>query len=179
MDWTERAAEYIRGREYRYLSPVIVVRRTDKRMVALHSVALTNDPAIVGVKPIVNKGSFTQEDGMDTKKVREVLGLRADATDEEVLSAIVGLRESWVNLMETLGLRADASPEEARGAVLALKNPSGYVSVAEFAALKERLDRREAEDLVEAALKADKVTPANRDWALSYALKDRAGFKHF
>lgn len=116
---------------------------------------------------------------MDAKKVREVLGLRADATDEEVLSAIVGLRESWVNLMETLGLRADASPEEARGAVLALKNPSGYVSVAEFAALKERLDRREAEDLVEAALKAGKVTPANRDWALSYALKDRAGFKHF
>lgn len=176
--WTERGAEYVAQREYRYLSPVVMVRQSDRRMVAIHSVALTNDPAIVGIRPIANKGVWKEEEHMKNKLV-ELLGLKAEATDEDVIAAVRGLKEFREGLVEALDLNADVRPEDARGAVLALKNPSGFVSVAEFAALKERLDRREAEDLVEAALKAGKVTPANRDWALTYALKDRAGFQAF
>ena len=55
VEWTDAAREKLTAREYRYLSPVVLVRKSDRRVVALHSAALTNKPAIVGMKPIVNR----------------------------------------------------------------------------------------------------------------------------
>lgn len=55
VEWTESAREKLAAREYRYLSPVVIVRKKDRRVVALHSAALTNKPAIVGMRPIVNR----------------------------------------------------------------------------------------------------------------------------
>jgi hypothetical protein len=69
VEWTDRAKELIAGREYRYLSPVVLVRKSDRKVVALHSVALTNKPAIAGMKAIVNRavaggqGSGTKDQG--------------------------------------------------------------------------------------------------------------------
>lgn len=54
VEWTERAKRYLKNGEYRYLSPVILVRGQDKRVTQLHSVALTNTPAINGMTPIIN-----------------------------------------------------------------------------------------------------------------------------
>lgn len=54
VQWTPLGAGYVRNKEYRYLSPVVLVRKFDRRAVALHSVALTNKPAITGMAPIVN-----------------------------------------------------------------------------------------------------------------------------
>lgn len=53
MEWTDEAAEKLRTRQYRYLSPVALVRRSDRRLIGLHSVALTNKPAIVGMRPLI------------------------------------------------------------------------------------------------------------------------------
>jgi phage I-like protein len=44
--WNPKAREGIRSGEYRYLSPVLIIRRDDRRAVRLHSAALTNRPAI-------------------------------------------------------------------------------------------------------------------------------------
>src|SRR5699024_3053703 len=52
VDWTERAMEYLKNREYRYLSPVILTQGKERRVVALHSAALTNTPAIDAMVPI-------------------------------------------------------------------------------------------------------------------------------
>ena len=54
MQWTDRAKEYLRNREYRYLSPVVLVRKNDGRAVQLLGAALTNLPAIDGMAPVVN-----------------------------------------------------------------------------------------------------------------------------
>lgn len=37
VDWTDRAADYLKNREYRYLSPVIQIQRNTRRAVELHS----------------------------------------------------------------------------------------------------------------------------------------------
>ncbi len=55
VEWTDEARTLLANRAYRYLSPVALVRRRDSRMVALHSAALTNKPAIIGMDPIVNR----------------------------------------------------------------------------------------------------------------------------
>lgn len=54
VEWTEKAKDYLQNHEYRYLSPVVMVRKRDHKASRLHSVALTNTPAINGMIPIVN-----------------------------------------------------------------------------------------------------------------------------
>ncbi|MFQ5494201.1 MAG: phage protease [Phycisphaerae bacterium] len=55
IEWTPRARAALAAREYRYLSPVAIIRKSDRKLIALHSAALTNKPAIVGMQPIVNR----------------------------------------------------------------------------------------------------------------------------
>ncbi|MBS5879919.1 MAG: hypothetical protein KIC63_07260, partial [Clostridium sp.] len=54
VEWTEKAAQYLAAKEYRYLSPVVSVRESDRKALLLHSAALTNTPAIDGMTAIVN-----------------------------------------------------------------------------------------------------------------------------
>ena len=54
VQWTPRGAQYLENKEYRYLSPVVTVRRSDGKATGLHSLALTNTPAIEHMTPIVN-----------------------------------------------------------------------------------------------------------------------------
>ena len=53
VEWTPKAAEYLKNKEYRYLSPVVLVRKRDQKATAIHSVALTNTPAIDGMFALV------------------------------------------------------------------------------------------------------------------------------
>ena len=63
VEWTERARDYLQNREYRYLSPVVMVRKDDHKASQLHSVALTNTPAINCMITIVNsENPFLQTD---------------------------------------------------------------------------------------------------------------------
>ncbi len=55
VQWTDRAKEYLQKREYRYISPVVLVRKRDGRAVELLGAALTNLPAIDGMAPVVNQ----------------------------------------------------------------------------------------------------------------------------
>lgn len=54
VEWTKKAKGYLQNGEYRYLSPVVMVRKKDHKASQIHSVALTNTPAINGMMPIVN-----------------------------------------------------------------------------------------------------------------------------
>jgi len=90
IEWTAGAREMLAKREYRYLSPVAVVRRDDRKLTAIHSAALTNKPAIVGMSPIVNREASDASAG-DSESVmmrmREELALPGDAGVEELLVA--------------------------------------------------------------------------------------------
>ena len=84
VEWTREAAEKLQGRQYRYLSPVALVRREDRRVVGLHSVALTNKPAIVGMPPVVN----SELDSIDAViDLRDLLALDESATQDLVIVA--------------------------------------------------------------------------------------------
>lgn len=91
VEWTLPAKQYLENKEYRYLSPVITVRKTDNKATGLHSLALTNTPAIAGMTPIVNSSTF--EGGKTNmneliKKLAAALGLGEDAGEEQILEAL-------------------------------------------------------------------------------------------
>jgi phage I-like protein len=93
VEWTGDAADKLRDRQYRYLSPVVLVRRDDGRVIELHSVALTNKPAIPGMQPLVNNDPAAALDRQPadareaTARLRRVLRLDDSAPDEAVLIA--------------------------------------------------------------------------------------------
>lgn len=109
VEWTPKATEYLKNKEYRYLSPVVMVRKRDQKATALHSVALTNTPAIDGMFPVVN--SLTIEDyseggtTMDLKEIAKALGLPETATEEEIKKAVeeAGKAAQKVKEMEEKG----------------------------------------------------------------------------
>lgn len=185
VEWTPRAAQYLANKEYRYLSPVVLVRRADLRAVAIHSVALTNAPAISGVRPIVNKYS-KEDDGMPkfVEELAQILGLGGQPDEAKILEAVKALRDrpepvAHKEVLELLDLKENAGLAEVKGRILALKNPSGYVRIEEFKALQDKLAQRERDELVARALAEGKITPAQKEWAEAYALKDQEGFKAF
>jgi phage I-like protein len=93
VQWTERAVEYLKKREYRYISPVVLVRKKDGRAVELLGAALTNLPAIEGMTPVVN-GAVVSEPvvlpGFVPEAVHEALKqeLRAREVDSLVKEAL-------------------------------------------------------------------------------------------
>ncbi|MDO8632590.1 MAG: phage protease, partial [Phycisphaerales bacterium] len=102
IEWTDQARKMLTAKEYRYLSPVAVVRKSDRKLVAIHSAALTNKPAIVGMQPIVNHHGVPQVDTHSDEDeslcvLRTELRLPAEADSEEVLATagrrLVELRE--------------------------------------------------------------------------------------
>lgn len=92
VEWTPAATQYLENKEYRYLSPVISVRKSDGKATGLHSLALTNTPAIEGMTPIVNSINF-DEGGQNNMneflvKIAQLLGLGEDATEDQVFEAL-------------------------------------------------------------------------------------------
>lgn len=207
VEWTDRAKAYLSNREYRYLSPVITVRKADNKAMGLHSIALTNTPAIEHMEAIVNSLNF--EGGQNTmdfmKELAKLLGLGEDATEEQVKEALKvcleenkSLKESAAEaakqqppendkvvankeVCELLGLKAGAATADVAAAIMALKggNIGGVNLVEQVKSLEAKLADRDAEEAVEMALKAGKITPAQREWAKGYALKNLDDFRGF
>lgn len=208
VEWTKKAAEYLENKEYRYLSPVVLVRKRDQKAMALHSAALTNTPAIDGMFALVN--SLNIEDipeggnSMDLKELAKALGLPENATEEEVKKAAEAAGKAAEKLKELegntsgegektpevaevvanstilsmLGLKAGAKTEDVAASIMAMRAGAPDLQ-AELLTLKQQMQKKEADEAVSMALKAGKITAAQSEWAQSYAMKDPEGFKGF
>ena len=186
VEWTPKAQEYLKNREYRYLSPVVTVRRKDRKAIGLHSVALTNTPAIDGMFAIVNSAGFPAgeiEDMEFLKALAAMLGLPETATEEDVKNAVDALMKKGTEvvanstILSMLGLENDAKTEDVTGKIQQMKN--GGDVAAELAALKQQLANKDADEAVALALKEGKISAAQKEWASQYALKDPEGFSGF
>ena len=205
VEWTPKAKEYLENREYRYHSPVITVRKSDNKAMGLHSIALTNTPAVEHMEAIVNSINF--EGGANTmneflKQLAALLGLGEDATEEQVVEALKAcvaenksLKDAQAQqqppeedkvvankeVCELLGLKAGAATADVTAAIMSLKggNIGGVNLVEQVKSLEAKLADRDAEEAVEMALKAGKITPAQREWAKGYALKNLEDFRGF
>lgn len=98
VEWTPAARKHLENKEYRYLSPVVLVSKKTGEAVYIQSVALTNTPAIDGMFAIVNSNKIEnqtqtnpREGGkeMDYKELLKSLGLPEDAKVETIMKKIV------------------------------------------------------------------------------------------
>jgi hypothetical protein len=63
-----QSKQYNENREYRYVSPVFLKRISDNRVLRLINVALTNQPNIDGMVPLINKAGLDLKTNIDKEE---------------------------------------------------------------------------------------------------------------
>lgn len=191
VDWTDEATEYIIKNEYRYFSPVFYVRKSDKRVIDVHSVALTNVPKINHLTPLLAKLGATLEEENDMeflKKIIAKLGMADDATEDAVIEAVEKLKDKppetkeviAKDVLDALDLKGESDTSVVVASIHALKQTEkGMVSKADFDKLQKKLVEKDADEIVAKAIAEGKITPNQKDWATKYAENDLDGFKLF
>lgn len=190
-DWVERAAQRLKSGEYRYFSPVFMVEKKSRNITALFNVALTNQPRLKDIRPILNKH---MGDSNMLKEIKELLGVQEDGKVVEAVKSLIAAKATLETEMKTLKetpepvackevlealkLRPEAAKSEVVATIHALAQEKPDTT-AELASLKARLADRDANDLVADALKAGKISAAQKEWAKDYAVKDPEGFRIF
>ena len=137
VEWTDEGAADVRSKAYRYLSPAVVVRDEDHRVIELHSVALTNKPAIVGMQPVVNKAGTASAEPLETN----------DMTDEKLL----------IQLRELVGEDAKADEGKVLAALKAKLGAADALRLAVCKAVKVTDAKAKDEDIVAAVVTACKA----------------------
>ena len=126
---------------------------------------------------------------MDIKELALLLGLDENATEEDVKKKLAEIKEKAETqaeekpipvansvVLSLLGLDDKAKTEDVVTAVMSFNS---HKADEEKEELKKKLEEREAGDLVQTALKDGKISAAQKEWAMSYALSDKEGFKSF
>lgn len=118
VEWTEKAAAMIRAGEYRFVSPTFNFRKDTREVTRVLRAALTNNPAFE-LKAVARK-----EDAMDPEmlleKTRKALGLKDNASDDEVLdrcSALTTSATALAGVGRALGLKDDADTDAIAAAI--------------------------------------------------------------
>lgn len=185
--WTDEAADYLKQGAYRYFSPVFHFSRTGKSVSSLHSVALTNHPALHGIPALVAEdlaGNEELDDNINPKqkefkmeKLLALLGLAvafADKTDDDKAKAIVAEVEKLLTAKTGvdgfLKLHDAKTLDEVTGKI------QGMVPAADKLKLEDALKQRDAEAAVAVAMTDGKVTEAFKPWAIDFAKRDLKAF---
>jgi len=206
VEWTPKGREYIANKEYRYLSPVVLVKKADQHAAVFHSAALTNTPAITGMFAIINSDALSieeeEEPRMELSALIELLGLEEGTAEEDVLKRIKELTQQAAEegqggqegkegpakegtqlvanktVLDLLGLPEDARTEDVTARIMAFKAGDSALQ-RRVAELEKQAASQKAEELVGLAMKDGKLSPAQKEWAVAYALSDPKGFAKF
>ena len=121
VEWTARAGEMLRAREYRYLSPVFDYEKATRAITRVVGAGLTNDPALY-MRAIA---STQGEDGMEEllKKLAQALGLASSAGEDAIVaaaSAAAAAVTDFARVRTALGLADDTAADSVTAAAGAL-----------------------------------------------------------
>lgn len=190
VEWTTTAASAIRAGEYRYVSPVYTHTKAGK-VLLLVSAALTNTPNLDLNAVAASAQIAALHPGENMEPIAQALGLAADADEAACLTAIVALTAAHAAVIAAAGLAAGASTQDVVTAVqsaraTAVPDPAKYVPIEVFTAVQSQLTQLQqqsgddkASQAVEKVIKEGRLAPAQRDWAMSYAKSNLAGFETF
>ena len=201
ISWTAKAAQMIADKAYRYLSPVLLYNAKGE-VKGLHSVALTNTPALDGMalaalSKQINPDQPTEGTQMNKEALIKLLGLAADADEQAINAALQALQEKaggkpLAELLQAQDKPQDTPPDDApkdgektpeggkdsdagKGELDALKE--------QVAALSKKLTTLEvngaSDGLIAAALSDGRLLPHQEADARKLAAADPQAFQNF
>jgi phage I-like protein len=185
VNWTASAAQSLAAREYRYHSPVIIFEKGHPK--ALHSVALTNHPALHQYAPLVAQDTTNKKENSPMNDYFKSLG--------ELLSVAVTFDDNDENAEQTAfnaiceRIKALTAHEQEAQKFLTdngantfadvMGKMQGMCPITEKNELANRLAAIEAEKAVAQAFADGKLVEAQRAWANDYATKNLEAFSEF
>ena len=209
--WTSRALEKLRALEYRYFSPTVGVGEAGMaedglpqlRAISVENMALTNNPALAGIAPLIaaskryadlardHKRTEEKEDAVPEETETQValssqllanLGLAEDASEEMVLESIEGLKEAKLEAERLAAAVGAKGSDEALGRIEGLKAQQEAADE-RLTAMQAQLDElaqakaaNEHEDLIAAAVREGKLRTADVKWAKEQNTEMLRGF---
>lgn len=201
VEWTAEAAAKLAAKAYRYISPVFQYDAAG-RVLRILRAGLTNNPALdllalasAGASP--NHGAVMEP---WLQELLQALGLPPTADRATALAHAAQLQAAAqtarsataqvAQIATAAGLAAGATADQVVTAVTSMRttepDPTRYVPMATYTAVASQLQtlqgnvaKAAAETAADGAIKAGKLAPAQRDWAIGYASKDPEGFKVF
>lgn len=202
VELTPRAREYIERKEYRFFSPVIRFNPATGVVTDFVMGALTNNPAIDGMKAIALRAllTYAPENPMTTKTNRllvavlTALALPQETTEDAAIAALSALQnkpDPLVSIRTALGAPTDASAETIATACATLKakaNTTAANSVPletfeqvkqELAALSARVRDNDVDALVKTGLDDGRLLPAQETWARDLGKTNFAALKSY
>ncbi|HHF6578279.1 TPA: phage protease [Haemophilus influenzae] len=186
--WTDKAADYIKNGEYRYISAVFAYD-TEGYVRKIFHAALTNTPALDGMEEAMVAASVNllQEDNPMDKKLLAALcvlfALKADASEADITEKVTALSAAKGDSpVDVLDVYAKLAEKEQSVAALSTQvgnpDPAKFVPVeqvaalqADFNALKTSVEADKKAALIKAALSQGKLAPALKDWAQSLSVE--------
>lgn len=191
VEWTRLGIEALRNKEYKYISPAFYQSKTGL-VLELVSAGLTNRPALdlpsLASADNQNNGGSDRpmEQNMDLSKLLALLGLSADAKMEDILLAVATLKLE--------GEKSATKLDEVEKALAKAQTPSldefvpradhdvvvarAETAEKQLAEQKEKAQNDKIEVVVAEAMKAGKVTPANKDFYVE-TCKQEGGLERF
>ena len=194
--WTDKAADYIKNGEYRYISAVFAYDTNGYVRKIFHA-ALTNNPALDGMDEVMVAASVQllnqqkEKPEMDKKLVEALsalFALKADASEAEITEKVTALSAAkGDSQVAVLDVYAKLAEKEQSVAALSTQvgkpDPAKFVPVdqvvalqADFNALKTSVEADKKEALITAALSQGKLAPALKDWAQSLSIEALTGY---
>ncbi|NBH76194.1 phage protease [Rodentibacter pneumotropicus] len=185
--WTDKAAEYIKNGEYRYISAVFAYDTNGYVRKIFHA-ALTNNPALDGMEEAMVAASAqfllqTEDKTQMDKELQAALvalfALQASASEAEIKEKVTALSaakgDSPVALMDVYAkLKEKEQSVAALTAQVGKPDPAKFVPVeqvtalqADFNEFKASVETDKKRTLIETALSQGKLSPALKDWAYS------------
>ncbi|WP_425072580.1 phage protease [Sagittula sp. S175] len=169
VDWNPSGKALMQNRSYWGLSPVLMHTK-DGQILAITSVALTNDPAL---RQLAALSAQKETSGMDfLKQVAEILGLGAEASEADVLAALKKKPKGDETALSALsavtgalGLQPTATQAELVAMVTALQASQDKVATLETKLTKMETDfaDKASRDWVQSQLSAGVAIPKGKE----------------
>lgn len=151
VKWTPRAEQFIKNKEYRYLSPLFYYNTETGEVLELESVALTNTPALDGLDDLIAALSkkHTQENTMPDPKDIAALTVEVETEKARVASLTVERDELKTNVA---ALTTECDELKTKVAALEAEKVANAVAT----------EKAQCAELLTAALTSGKVVPAQK-----------------
>lgn len=178
VEWTALAAQRIRDREYRYLSPVFDASKSTGEVLRIQRFALTNKPSINDLPAIAASQAKKKENDLDLLTlIASALGMPG-ATAEAVIAFATTLKKNQDAIIASSGLKADASADTIIAALRDKPDAGKWIAAAEHQRitgelttvtaardeLQKKLAQGEIDAVIAQAMKDGKVVKSGKDY---------------
>ncbi|HDL6017897.1 TPA: phage protease [Mannheimia haemolytica] len=197
VKWTPQATQEIKDGVYRYLSPLFLTDGSGMVIKVLNA-ALTNRPALHNLQEVVAMSSqfakfLTPEE--ENPKMKELLiklfALSANATDEQITEKLTALEKAKGDSPVALSdVYTELAKEKSQVVALSAKvnhpDPAKFVALSDLQAvqtelndLKQQINDKERDALIQTALSDGRLLPAQKAWAEKLGKQDLVALSDF